>query len=73
MRNSRIGNKTMKLNIFMKSGNKIEVYGVKKWEIKYSGDSITGLSITYRLFSLKSDRLIIGSIALSQIEAITRA
>jgi hypothetical protein len=73
MTNSRIGNNIMKLNIFMKSGNKIEVYGVKNWEIKYSGDVITGLSIAYRFFSLKSDRLIIGSIALSQIEAITRA
>ena len=63
----------MKLNIFMKSGNKIEVYGVKNWEIKYAGDVITKLSIDYRWLSLKSDRLIVGSIALSQIEAITRA
>lgn len=64
----------MKLNIYMKSGNVIPVHGVKEWKVNTIGNSVTTLSIKYTWFAIRvysRERLLVGSIDLSQIEAIT--
>lgn len=64
----------MKLNIYMKSGNVIPVHGVKEWKANTRGNSVITLSIAYTRFAMRvysRERLIVRSIDLSQIEAIT--
>lgn len=64
----------MKLNIYMKSGNVITTHGVKAWEVKERADAIVSLTIKYSWFANHvycREQLIITSIALGQIEAIT--
>lgn len=62
------------LTLYMKSGNKIRLRHVSEWEAKVKGNSITSLSITRTkwLDWLPKEKLVVGSIDLSQIEAITR-
>lgn len=62
----------MKLTIYMKSGNVITVRGVRAWEGRYSGNTITQLQIErYRIpFLAPSSRLWVSTLDLSQIEAI---
>lgn len=64
----------MKLNIYMKSGNVIPVHGVKEWKANTWENSVITLSIEYTWFAMRvysRERLIVRSIDLSQIEAIT--
>lgn len=62
----------MKLTIYMKSGNVITVRGVKAWNGQYSGNTITKLQIVryWIPFMAPKAKLIMGSVDLSQIEAI---
>lgn len=59
----------MKLVIYMKSGNKITVRGVAKYEIQNRGDNIVGVMIEKRWWWLGSG-LLVKTLALSQIEAV---
>lgn len=64
----------MKLNIYMKSGNVIPIHGVKEWKINTKGNSVTTLSIEYTWFAMRvysKERLLVMTIDLSQIEAVT--
>ena len=65
----------MKLEIYMKSGNVIKIGNIKTWSAKYRGDEITALSIEsgFSIGLINSRRLIVGSIALVQIEAIVES
>lgn len=60
----------MKITIYMKSGNKIVLPFIKKYDFEYEGDEITKLSIARRKL-WPGEKLEVKSIALSQIEAIT--
>lgn len=60
----------MKLKIYMKSGNVITQSGVSDYQIAYEGNEIKRLSID--LYWWGRRRLIMSSLDLSQIEAITR-
>ena len=60
----------MKVFIYMKSGNVIDIDGVEDFKIKYCGDEITSLTISVNKDARK--RLVVQSIALSQIEAISQ-
>lgn len=62
----------MKLTIYMKSGNAITVRGIKHWEIKFSNNLVNRLFIERYSFPFMAPKakLIMGSIDLSQIEAI---
>lgn len=62
----------MKLTIYLKSGNKIILPFVKDYKIQTRGDEIIGLEIVRRNI-WPGQRLLVSSIALSQVEAITRA
>lgn len=57
----------------MKSGNVIQLKGIKGYNIEYSGDDIRSLRLIHYGWLLKPRRrLIVPTINLSQIEAITR-
>lgn len=62
------------LTIYLKSGNKIRLRFIKDWSIKTTGDEITSLKITRNWFFewLPTKKLIVSSIQLSEIEAITK-
>ena len=60
----------MHMTIFMKSGNQIELPGVKEYEIGNQGDVIVKLKIVWSWWKT-GPRLLVKTIALSQIEAIT--
>lgn len=60
----------MKLKIYMKSGNIVTQGGVKDYKIYYEGNEVKQLSID--LYWWGRRRLIMSSLDLSQIEAITR-
>ena len=62
----------MKLTFYMKSGNRIVLRFVKSYEIKSRGNEITELTIG-RPFGRPGARLLVGTIALDQIEAVTRS
>ena len=64
----------MQLNFYMKSGSCLKLKGIKSYEFKSSGNDITYISLEYGSPArwLRSDRLLIGTINLSQIEAVTR-
>jgi len=64
----------MKLTIYMKSGNVITVRGIKDWEIRFDNNGVNSLHIRrYSLpFMAPKARLIMGSVDLSQIEAIVK-
>ena len=59
----------MKLVIYMKSGNRITVRGVKGYEVQNLGDEIRSITIQKSWWSRRSG-LLIKTLALSQIEAI---
>ena len=62
-------NSTHTVTFYMKSGNKIVVKGVKPgFVIKYEGNTVLGIS---KFEQTLKTRLMIGSLDLSQIEAIT--
>lgn len=63
----------MKVTIYMKSGNKINVNFVKDLKINYQSNLITRLSIERSKLGmfLGFKRLMVESVDLSQIEAIT--
>lgn len=64
----------MDLIFYMKSGNKIVADKVTDWGFKYKGNEITELTLSQKegsIFGCKN-KLIVGSIDLSQIEAIIR-
>lgn len=62
--------RTFNLDIFMKSGNVIEIDDVIKYSIDTIGDEAVRLEIFYHARSKR--RLLIKTIALSQIEAVVR-
>lgn len=64
----------MRLNLYMKSGNIIVVRGVKEWKVRAEGNLIVLLHIerTWLANHLwKPTKLVMSSLDLSQIEAIT--
>ena len=62
--------KVSTLMIQMKSGNKLVLQDIKDWKIKTMGNRIVSLEININE-TIKKEYLIISSIDLSQIEAIT--
>ncbi len=58
----------------MKSGNKIVVPYISDWKVNSKGNQVVGLSITYSRLAniLPSQKLLVSTIDLSQIEAVTR-
>lgn len=61
----------MKLTIYLKSGNKIVLPFIKDYNIRNSGDEIISLEIVRHSF-WPGQKLLVKTIALSQIEAITK-
>lgn len=57
------------LSIYMKSGNVIECTHVIDYNVEYRGDDITSLSLEQKF---KGSRVIVETLALSQIEAVVR-
>lgn len=53
----------------MKSGNQITIKSVEDFKITYNGDTINSINVVFE-DSKKSKGVMIGSINLSQIEAI---
>lgn len=62
----------MKLSLYMKSGNVIQVSGIKDWKIEYRGNEVTSISIKYGWWKI-GPRLVLGSLDLSQIEAMVKS
>lgn len=63
------GTKQMKLTFYMKSGNVIIQDNVEKYEFEYSGNDITSISLD----TIKNEnRMLIGTLNLSQIECVVR-
>lgn len=62
----------MKLSIFMKSGNVIRIRGVSNYEFKMNGNSISELELEQYGKIFGGPRLLVGTIDLSQIEAVVR-
>lgn len=60
----------MKITIYMKSGNRISLWGVKDYNMHTRGDSVILLELHYRWYARK--RLLISTIALGQIEAVVK-
>lgn len=63
------------LHIYMKSGNVINLHFVKSWKVEVNGNTVTHLTIKVSPLAqfFYSQRLIVSSIALDQIEAITES
>jgi len=70
LRMGLFGVRMMKINIYMKSGNKINLRGVKKWEFESKGEHVTKLYIQRHWWAW-GEKLIVTTINLSQIEAVT--
>ena len=62
----------MKLTIYMKSGNKIVLRFIKAYQVQKVENRIVGLTITRTQF-WPGQRLMVKTIDLSQIEAITQS
>jgi hypothetical protein len=62
------------LTIYLKSGNTIRLSFIKEWTIRTSGNTVTHLEIKrLGIFDwLPTKKLLVASIDLSQIEAITK-
>lgn len=58
------------LRIFMRSGNVIEIDGVTDYTIRNEGDEISSLRVAQK--PKASRRLLVSTIALTQIEAVVR-
>jgi len=65
----------MTLTFYMKGGHKFRTHWVKSWKITHSGGAINGLTIEYYPLSrfLFGEKLIVGSIILADVQAITRS
>jgi len=63
----------MKIAIYMKSGNVITQTRVKEWEVKWRGNEVTAITVVYNKFFPPSQKLIMGALDLSQIEAMVRS
>ena len=64
----------MKLKIYMKSGNIIKLYGVEEYKIENIGNEIVGITLKqkHRIFGvILADKLLVKTIALDQVEAVT--
>lgn len=61
------------LTIYMRSGNRIKLRYVKDWNATVNGNSVTRLAITRNSLAefLSHEKLLVQSIDLTQIEAIT--
>ena len=61
------------LTFYMKSGNKIVIPFIKDYKMKTNGDQIIELTITKSWLALifPTPKLIVSTISLSQIEAVT--
>lgn len=61
------------ITLFMKSGNRIKLHGIKEVEVKTEGNLVTQLRIERHKLAriLRLERVMVTSIDLSQIEAIT--
>lgn len=62
----------MKLSIFMKSGNVIRIRGVRSYKFNIDGNSISSLELEQHGRIFGGPRLLLGTIDLSQIEAVVR-
>ncbi len=64
------------LTIYLKSGNTIRLSFIKEWTIRTSGNTVTHLEIKIKRLGifdwLPTKKLLVASIDLSQIEAITK-
>lgn len=62
------------LTFWMKSGHRFSIPFVKDWKVQATGGRITSLSVTLYRFTdfLLCRKLIVASIDLDSIEAITR-
>lgn len=65
----------MRLTIYMKSGNKIRLRGVKAFLIDARGNEV--VRITLRMYPFESwffgERLILSTLDLRQVEAVTKS
>lgn len=63
------------LTIYMKSGNKIRLPFVQAWNFKASGNDLTYLEITtsWLAMLLPGNRLIVSTIDMRQVEAVTHS
>ena len=64
----------MTLNVYMKSGNKIKLGGIKDYEFKMQGGEVMEMSLVMhpRLwFPWRRERVLAKTLDLSQIEAVT--
>lgn len=63
----------MIINVYMKSGNRLRLRGVKSWKVDSRGNEVVGLSITPSRFAKwwGVEQAIVSTIDLSQIEAVT--
>lgn len=64
------------LNIYMKSGNRLRLRGVKNWKFDTRGNEVVGITIERSRFAKwfgAGERLIVSTIDMSQIEAVTVA
>ena len=59
----------MELKLYLKSGNSITTDKVSEWNVKCNGNEVVSLSVSYK--ESPKERLIMTSLDLSQIEAIT--
>jgi hypothetical protein len=59
----------MKLVIYMKSGNQIKIRGIRGYKIENRGDEIVGVTIE-RWWWARGQRLLVKTLALSQVEAV---
>lgn len=65
------GTPEFSLTLYMKSGNRIEIDRISEYEFRSEGDRIVGIRLVQ---SLKAkNRLLVKTIALDQIEAVTRS
>lgn len=60
----------MKLKIHMKSGKTLVQRGVKEYNFKYTSNEVIGINIELKWWAKFS--VLVGTLALDQIEAITR-
>lgn len=61
----------MILNLYMKSGNKIRLPAVKNYNFKMQGNNVVSLSIELMSEVFDGEKLLGGTVDLSQIEALT--
>lgn len=60
----------MKMTIYMKSGNKIVLRGIKEYEIQNQGNDIVGIKLTNHLW-YPGQMALLKTFDLRQIEAVT--